>query len=567
MTQDQALQILKTGANVFLTGEPGSGKTHTLRTYIKYLKSHNIEPSVTASTGIAATHIHGLTIHSWSGIGAKDNISKYDIEYITSREYIAKRIVKAKVLIIDEISMLSSSTLTSISIICKNIRGGHEPFGGLQVILVGDFFQLPPINKTNYRPDNFDYENNSNGDDFAFYSNIWKESKFVTCYLSEQHRQDDAVLLSVLGAIRENNVGEIHLEHLRKRYNKKLDDEFIKQTKLFTHNVKVDELNNLELNKLSNKKHIFNMTHKGKANHVENLIRGCLSPETLELKLNARVMCTKNNSQRGFVNGTLGIVIGYGEFNNYPIIKTQSGSEILIEPMSWQIEDEGKVKAEITQVPLRLAWAITVHKSQGMSLDNATIDLSKTFVCGQGYVALSRVRTLAGINLIAMNQKALSVHPDILKKDIEFKDASYDAEVVFAKIPKEDMVAMHRQFILSNGGTIDTVNKEKIKKLSTHDATLQLFKQGLKLEEMARERNIKITSILDHIYVLMERGDISNHEVLQLVDNNLSKDLNKIYTVFNELGHEKLSPVYEHLKGKFTYDDLRLARIVYKTTL
>jgi hypothetical protein len=292
-----------------------------------------------------------------------------------------------------------------------------------------------------------------------------------------------------------------------------------------------------------------------------------LSPETLELKLNARVMCTKNNSQRGFVNGTLGIVIGYGEFNNYPIIKTEKGNEILVEPMSWQIEDEGKVKAEITQVPLRLAWAITVHKSQGMSLDSATIDLSKTFVCGQGYVALSRVRTLAGINLIGMNQKALLVHPDILKKDIEFKDASYDAEVVFGKIPNDDMDAMHRQFIISNGGTIENIRKEKIKKLSTHDETLKLFKCGLKLEEMARERNIKITSILDHIYVLMERGDISNHEVLQLVDSNLSKDLNKIYTVFNELGHEKLSPVYEHLKGKFTYDDLRLARIVYKTTL
>lgn len=566
MTQDQALQILKTGANVFLTGEPGSGKTHVLREYINYLKSHNIEPSVTASTGIAATHIHGSTIHSWSGIGAKNNVSMYDIDYISNLEYISKRIAKSNVLIIDEISMLSGNMLNAVSEICTSIRGGHEPFGGLQVVLVGDFFQLPPISKNNSVSNNFDQTIDIPRDDFAFYARAWKDSKFITCYLTEQHRQEDEILLDILSAIRSDNVGETHLDHLRKRYNKKLDEN-IKQTKLFTHNLKVDDLNNLELDKISGKKYVFNMTHKGKASHVEGLVRGCLSPETLELKLDARVMCTKNNAQRGFVNGTLGTVIGFGEFNNYPIIKTENNDEILVEPMSWQLEDEGKVKAEITQVPLRLAWAITVHKSQGMSIDSATIDLSKTFTYGQGYVALSRVRTLAGINLIGMNKNALMVHPDILRKDVEFKKQSYDAEIMFEKIKKDEMDAMHKQFIISNGGTIESVKREKTKKLSTHDATLKLFKQGLKLEEIARERNIKVASIIDHIYVLLERGDITNHEVLQLLDVDLSKDLNKIYTAFNEIGYEKLTPVYEHLKGRFTYEDLKLARIVYRTTL
>jgi ATP-dependent DNA helicase PIF1 len=202
-----------------------------------------------------------------------------------------------------------------------------------------------------------------------------------------------------------------------------------------------------------------------------------------------------------------------------------------------------------------------------MSIDSATIDLSKTFTYGQGYVALSRVRTLAGINLIGMNKNALMVHPDILRKDVEFKKQSYDAEIMFEKIKKDEMDAMHKQFIISNGGTIESVKREKTKKLSTHDATLKLFKQGLKLEEIARERNIKVASIIDHIYVLLERGDITNHEVLQLLDVDLSKDLNKIYTAFNEIGYEKLTPVYEHLKGRFTYEDLKLARIVYRTTL
>lgn len=558
MTQDQALQILKTGANVFLTGEPGAGKTHTLRSYVDYLKSHSIEPSITASTGIAATHIHGVTIHSWSGIGARDFITKYDIDRIGSTQYLAKRISKASILIIDEISMLSGGILNAISDICKEIKGSNEPFGGLQVVLVGDFFQLPPIVSRG--------QNNAEGA-FAFFSQIWQESRFITCYLNEQHRQDDDNLLELLSAIRSANVDEMHLDYLRQRYKKDNSvDSSEKDTKLFTHNVKVDDLNNKEIQKISGKMHTFTMTSKGKASLVDGLIRGCLSPETLELKIGARVMCTKNNAQRNFVNGTIGIVIGFGEFNGYPIIKTEDDVEILVEPMDWQVEDEGKVKAQITQVPLRLAWAITVHKSQGMSLDRATIDLSKTFTHGQGYVALSRVRTLKGINLIGMNSNALLVHPEILEKDKEFKKQSRDAEEMFSKIPKDEMLALHTQFILASGGSIAQNTKSKLKKTSTHDATLLLIKDGLTLPEIARERNIKVTTIIDHIYVLMERGDIQLNDITQLVDLDLSKNLASIYKVFNELGEEKLSPVYEYFKGKYLYDDLKLARVLYRAT-
>lgn len=550
MTQDQALQILKTGANVFLTGEPGSGKTHTLRTYIEYVRSHGLEPSITASTGIAATHIHGLTIHSWSGIGTKRFLTEYDIDRIASTEHVAKRIAKASILIIDEVSMLSGAMLSGISKVCKAIRGTPEPFGGLQVILVGDFFQLPPIMERGEK------------DDFAFDSAEWKNAQFLTCYLSEQHRQDDAMLLEILSAIRSASVDELHWEELRKRYVVSTVT-LEKETKLYTHNVKVDELNQKEIEKLSGKKHVFSMTKKGKASLVEGLVRGCLSPETLFLKLNARVMCTKNNVQRGFVNGTLGTVVGFGEFNGYPIIKTEDESEILVEPMSWQVEDEGKVKAEITQVPLRLAWAITVHKSQGMSLDSATIDLSKAFTYGQGYVALSRVRTLSGITLVGMNQSALLVHPDILEKDRRFKSDSYEAELMFERIPEKEMVALHTQFILANGGTIEKGAKSKGKKLTTQDATLALFKQGLNLEDIARERKIKVTTIIDHIYVLLERGDVNRNEVLQLADTRLSKSLPAIYAAFKEIGDEKLAPIFEYFNGTYMYDDLRLARVLY----
>src|ERR1700722_8442437 len=145
MTQAEALSILKTGANVFLTGEPGSGKTHTVNEFVAWLREHGIEPAVTASTGIAATHIGGFTIHSWSGIGIRSDITQRDIVRIGGNKRLATRIKKAHTLIIDEVSMLSAQTLAAAEAACRGVRGGIEPFGGLQVVLVGDFFQLPPV--------------------------------------------------------------------------------------------------------------------------------------------------------------------------------------------------------------------------------------------------------------------------------------------------------------------------------------------------------------------------------------------------------------------------------------
>src|SRR3989344_652453 len=150
MTQSEALNILKTGANVFLTGEPGAGKTHTINNFVNYLRDRDVEPSITASTGIAATHIGGMTIHSWSGIGIKGKLDKYDLDKIASSEYIVRRVRKTRVLIIDEISMLSTNMLDMVDMVCREIKQSSEPFGGIQVILVGDFFQLPPLFKKDF---------------------------------------------------------------------------------------------------------------------------------------------------------------------------------------------------------------------------------------------------------------------------------------------------------------------------------------------------------------------------------------------------------------------------------
>lgn len=441
MTQKQALKILKTGASVFLTGEPGSGKTHTLREYISYLKKTKIDVAITASTGIAATHIGGMTIHSWSGIGTKKNITDYDLDFISYNERLARRILRAKTLIIDEISMLDGATLMSIDRVCRAVRRFDEPFGGLQTILVGDFFQLPPVAKTG-----------EPAVKFAFNSSVWEQAKLFVCYLTGQYRQSDQAFLDVLGSIRRNSVTTEHLDQLNKRCLDIKEDDEKNMTRLYSHNTDVDRVNNEKLKKIPGEARSFRMESSGRRSMIEQIKRGCLSPEILILKKGAVVMFTKNNIKEGFVNGTLGTVAGFNKFNGLPVVVTSDGKKIEVDAMEWTIDDNGRILAKVKQVPLRLAWALTVHKSQGMSLDAAYMDLRGAFVAGQGYVALSRVRSLAGLFLAGYNNHALKVHPEVLERDSEFRGKSDDAAAVFGRLSEAEVEKMHRNFVTVMGG-------------------------------------------------------------------------------------------------------------------
>lgn len=449
MTQDQAIAILKTGAHVFLTGEAGSGKTHTINQYTDYLRHHEIDFAVTASTGIAATHIHGMTIHSWSGIGVQSTLDDDALKHIAENRYVSKRIKKAKVLIIDEVSMLDGRVLSLVERVCRRVRKLGVPFGGLQVVLVGDFFQLPPVSGKE-----------KTGSEFAFESEVWQALRPTVCYLTEQHRQEDSAFLRILSAIRRNEFDETHFESISERIIKstELPDDM---TRLYSHNANVDTLNSNELKRLSGKTHAYTMALRGPEALTSALIRGCLSPERLELKEGAAVMFTKNNSSAGFVNGTLGTVIGFSSDKKYPIIKTTDGMKITAEPMEWTIAEGDEVFAKITQIPLRLAWAMTIHKSQGVSLDAAVMDLSQVFEYGQGYVALSRVRTLSGVHLLGVNARAFQVHPVVLAEDILFRRASDRAEAEYSRLTPERIAEMESNFIIISGGKQKRVKKEK----------------------------------------------------------------------------------------------------------
>ncbi len=558
MTQAEALNIMKTGANVFLTGEPGSGKTHTVNAYVDYLHEHGIDPAITASTGIAATHIHGQTIHSWSGIGIKGMLTPYDIDHIASTEYLSRRIRKTTVLIIDEISMIEANTLDMVDMVCREVRQSEEPFGGLQVILVGDFFQLPPVTKGGTAPR------------FAFQSAVWQTMKPLVCYLSEQHRQADERLLSLLAAIRTNEVMDDHLSYLHDRIASEgdiYDDPDI--TKLFPHNVDVDGLNDRAIASLEGTSMRYDMTEQGKESLVAGLKKGCLSPETLILKIGAVVMCTKNNQQKGYANGTIGTVMRFESDTKYPVIRTRYGDEITIEPSDWSIEENGKVKARITQLPLRLAWAITVHKSQGMSLDAAVMDLREVFEYGQGYVALSRVRTLKGLYLLGFNERAFMVHPVILEADAGMRKLSREAQSVFMDIEKGELQAMHDRFILAAGGTVAKRKKtsegklEKIKR-DTTDITYDMVKEGKSILEIAKARKMVWTTIIGHIEKLVEAGKLTWTDVSQYFSPDLLEALPEIEQAFLVTDSAMLTPVREKLNGKYSFDTLRLARIALK---
>jgi ATP-dependent DNA helicase PIF1 len=440
MTQKETLDILKTGASVFLTGEPGAGKTHTVNEYVAYLRGCGIEPAVTASTGIAATHLRGTTLHSWSGLGVARGLAEADLAEIARSRHVFQRVRKTRVLIIDEVSMIDGETLSAVETICRKARRSEEPFGGLQVVLVGDFFQLPPVAK--------------NGEEasFAFRSEAWRRLDPAVCYLTEQHRQEDAAFMETLSAIRRNEFGEEHFEAMRSSLVS-FDEVPADTTRLFSHNVDVDSINAGELAKLPGKAKVFVMSERGADRLVEALKRGCLSPERLELKEGASVMFTKNNPSAGVVNGTLGTVVSFDETRKLPVVRTREGRLVPVEPTEWAIEEDGEELARIVQLPLRLAWAITIHKSQGMSLDAAVMDLSRVFEFGQGYVALSRVRRRSGVYLLGASQRAFLVSPDILEQDAAFREGSRRAQESYASLPTEEIAARHRRFVESCGGT------------------------------------------------------------------------------------------------------------------
>lgn len=410
MEQQLALAIMLSGESALLTGPAGSGKTYLLNRFIEQARAQGRVVSVTATTGLAATHLGGATIHAWSGLGVLDTLPPRFVDNLAKgrREVIAR----TDVLVIDEISMLHDYRLDMVDEVCRLVRGRpDEPFGGIQVVMSGDFFQLPPINRDHERAGGF-----------VVGSVAWQGLDPAVCYLASQHRQEDGALADILTAMRAGDLRRHHAQALLDRVGVAPPDEAI--TELHTTNLDVDAINDRRLEALPGEVHQYIQTTSGQAAYVQSLQRSVLAPAVLRLKLGALVMAVKNDPARRYVNGSIGTVVGFEAGTEYPLVRFHNGRTITMQPDTWEQRDGTRKRASIAQIPLRLAWAMTVHKSQGMTLDAARIDLRKAFVEGMGYVALSRVRRLDSLYLHGINRMALRMNPAAHQIDINLRARS-----------------------------------------------------------------------------------------------------------------------------------------------
>jgi len=570
MKQKTALDILKSGKNVFITGSAGTGKTYLLNLYTQYLKERRVYPTIVAPTGIAASHLGGQTIHSFFALGIRDSIDEGYVDFLLDKKYLKTRFSKLKLLIIDEVSMISPEIFSSMDLILRGFKGTDAPFGGVQVVISGDFFQLPPVSKV------------PKDKRFAWQTPVWKALDLHTCYLEEKFRQDDDRLIQVLDDIRSGEISVSSEQMLGDRHEKELNSHF-RPTKLYTHNVDVDRINLDELNKLEGESKLFAYESKGSEKNIGKIFKSSLVLETLALKKGAVVIFIKNNQEAGYVNGTTGTVLSFSPIDNMPIVRTTEGKKIKLEPEDWSLEnDSGKVTATVSQVPLRLAWAITIHKSQGMTLDAAEIDLSKTFETGQGYVALSRIKNIEGLRLMGLNNMALRVDPLILHIDDRIKMASKKASDSIEALTKESVEKLFEDHISHLGGT---VSKEKIDEerqnikegkpshsayvTPTHTKTKNLIEKSDTLVKLAINRGLGKSTIVQHLTLIKEEDpkiDLDKYKpdeaLFTRVDDAVLKlKTKKLKENFSEDATLRLKPVFEALDGEVSYDDLRVCML------
>ena len=401
------------------------------------LRQSVAEVAVTATTGVAAVQIGGMTLHRWAGIGRGDGSASELLRAIRSKRNGVDAWRQTRILFIDEISMCSGELFSALSACGSAVRQNSRPFGGLQLVVAGDFLQLPPVK--------FDQR--------AFETDVWTAlfPPSQSVVMRKIYRQTDASFLRVLDAIRRGTVTDDMLAELNKCVRPFSTGDGIVSTKLFTRNVDVDELNRVELARLPSESRAFkaldallddkNVTGRPVQNDGEHqLFKSVPYHRDLVLKVDAQVMLLYNlDQEKGLVNGSRGVVVGFvkkmassdtsrngvgtqwfrANDNMVPLVKFPScGRPLEIDPRECSAASQ-KEQVTRVQIPLALCWAVTVHKSQGLTLDRATLDLGASWAEGQAYTALSRVRSFAGLSLQQPVQRG---HIHVSKATIEFYD-------------------------------------------------------------------------------------------------------------------------------------------------
>lgn len=430
--QQTVLDLAVDGKNVFFTGCAGTGKSYLLQQIIRKLPRVGL--FVTASTGIAAVPLSGTTLHAFVGCGLAQEPAQ---KLVSNMKPVARQQWKtAKVLVIDEISMVSAEQWDKFETVARLVRHSTQPFGGIQLVVSGDFLQLPPVARRGGPKASF-----------AFQATSWP-----LCFpaghmveLRDVFRQSDSEFVRALHAVRRGLSSDGTLAVLNRRAHAQLHaNDGIVPTQLFAKRREVHELNMRELEKLTTVSCTYRAHDTGKQPYIGQLSRNCLAPDNLAVKRDAQVMLLQNLSpEMGLVNGSRGVVVGFRmdtednpvSYNRvhvaqkWPLVKFTNGRTVLVRPNRWTTNVHGKEVAARLQVPLCLAWAVTVHKSQGMTLDRAVIDLTGVFEFGQTYVAISRMRNLEGMSLsCAVTKSMVQAAPGALEFYAALKPTQEAAE-------------------------------------------------------------------------------------------------------------------------------------------
>lgn len=432
--QKKATDLFKLGKNIFMTGPGGSGKSFLIKTMVEIAKQKQQNVQVCAMTGCAALLLNcgAKTIHSWGGIGlAKDeNIIIATAIDLNSRK--KRNWKKVDVLIVDEVSMMSKKLFELFDMIAKKVRRNQLPFGGIQVIFSGDFFQLPPVKSR--------HEEDIDTQAFCFETDLWDKTFESNCQIefTEIFRQKDKTYAKILNQIRKGTISTNSLKILNERVGCHVSEELqLKPTILLPVKSMVERINNDELSKLTGdeiefhletcKEEEISLTEKEQyklrstpasviSKEKEILLKNVSCDTTLKFKQGSQVMCNVNldlNSDLPICNGSLGIITRFTQ-DGIPVVKFNNGAERPVNKHIWKSENIPGVG--VKQIPLVLAWAITIHKSQGATLDLAEIDVgSNIFEAGQTYVALSRVKELNGLFLKSFNPKNILVNKKVKK--------------------------------------------------------------------------------------------------------------------------------------------------------
>ena len=558
--------VEKTDMSLFLTGKAGTGKTTFLRDVVRHTKKKCI---VLAPTGIAAVNAGAMTIHSFFQFGLGPFVQgviepKSDFRINKSKLELIRHL---QLLIIDEVSMVRADLMDHIDVELRRIRRNSKPFGGVQLLMIGDLQQLPPIAHGGEDELLRQYYKTL----YFFSSAALKSMKYSCIELKNVYRQTDRHFIDILNHARNCTLTSQDISDLNARYipgfSPKPEDGYIR---LMTHNRQVDNVNETELERLDSEPYTFVAAVTGTFPE-----ESYPTADSLTLKKGAQVMFIKNDPERRFINGTLGEVKSIDK-NSIAVRLAESGMIIDVEPVEWQniryqFDEESKEISSkqigrFKQYPLKAAWAITVHKSQGLTFDKAIIDVHAAFSPGQAYVALSRCRTLDGLVLsspvsasVFMRDNAVDAYMNYISRPVEELAFSSCYEYFEYEKKLEPEVVAPVEKVKVNKEKPKKVKKEELrddtgKKLNTFEYSYWLYNQGNTVEQIAEKRKLNPVTIEGHLARYVASGDIDVHE---FVDGDT---LQKVEAYCMEHPEEKaLKPIFEHFDAKIPYGVLRMA--------